>query len=237
MRRSSWGRRGGTLALVATVLALGGCTGSDEIVHSLGNLTVRVEATGSSGRYDSVTWSVVQFTVQPTNPDVQSSLKLGPGEGNTGIRLGAFPVAVEIAGQPQTVVASTLSVGTYQITSLLLSGLYLKDDDGPLDPSSVNCVDRKSAVPMPDTLRWPPNDTVEFPESSNLTITPGGTHEVVIRVDLDEVVSRAEANFLCGTLDRRCLTDVEPPPDAFCVDATAFRPDLVPNIVTVQQVR
>jgi hypothetical protein len=127
-------QRGATALVVFVGLLVAGCTGSDPLTPSNGQIRVATGATNVGGRFvdgpdDVALMSINRINVRPTDP--QASEALGPQDLGLVLR----PFRLDFITKSGAVDDRPLTSGTYEL-ELVAVGAYTFEDADPVDPNN-----------------------------------------------------------------------------------------------------
>jgi len=191
-------------SLAAFVLAVGlvvgsaGCSGSDPLTSSNGNLEVQVQLVNTETRFDVGQFAVIQVTLRPL--DAQASANLGDND------LGVLRVALglDLEETPYSSGTASLADGIYRLENLVLSGINYNDTDPPA--SDDTCADYISRYRL--TSPTTPLSINEFGRDVTVTIDGGKTSTLKFTVDGQALIGAIQQVWQCG---QNCGGSIFPP--------------------------
>ena len=193
----SFGSTSRRLAAACAGIAVGfsiSCSDADPIPPSNGTMALSVQAsTAGTGRYESVTFPIVQFKVRPVDA-------LGNAiAGSLAIGLTNTTIAGNLATGAATITTSTaLPAGRYRIDLLSIGSPVLTDATVPL-PAPTTCIENLATVPATTGAQI---GAVSYLESDLtdpswiLDVSPGA-QQIAITVNAPAFVQLIEQSFTC----------------------------------------
>jgi hypothetical protein len=218
------------LALLLPVLAASGCTGTDVLTPTAGNVKIEIDVTDipADYRFETARFWLQQITIRPADDGANAAL----GQYSIGLLQNRATINFDLEAPHET--SLTLHAGTYRIEEIVINNIRFRDTDPIPEPPPAICEDYirdyRSYEAGGATMR-------DLGDTGLFTIL--GSEENVVRLEFDWTVF-TEA-ILEGWL---CLSGFECPPDEdFCVpprqvpfgeyfDETLFN-SYVPDFLTI----
>jgi hypothetical protein len=180
------------------VVGSAGCTGSDPLTPSSGNLEVQVEVVNTETRFNVAQFSITQVTLRPLDP--AASEILGDRD------IGALPVALGLDLEETTYTSgtATLADGVYSLENLVLSAVNYNDTDPPV--SEDTCEEYISRYRL--TAPTIPVAIGEFGRDVTVTINGGQLSVLKFTVDGQGLIAAIQQVWQCG---QNCGGSIFPP--------------------------
>jgi hypothetical protein len=220
MNLNHW-HRVACLALLLPVMAASGCTGSDVLTPTTGNVRIEVAVDNVPGdfRFDTARFRIRQIIVRPTDPAADAVL----GDEPIGVLQSGVTLNFDITEPNVTVLP--LADGTYRLQEIIINSIKIEDDDrhpcnyAPFPPP---CEDARCAcedVSCDDYISLYRSGDSGAVSISNfgrdILIHVEGGVETVVRVVIDWGVflEALQASWPCTEI---CVDPPYDPDDVFC---------------------
>jgi len=167
------------LALLLPVLAASGCTGTDVLTPTAGNVKIEIDVSNvpEGFRFETARFRIDQITMRPVDEGANAALGTYP----IGLIQDLITINFDLAAPKEALL--TLHTGTYRLEEITISSINFRDLDDPPDPLPAACEDYfrryRSGTTGGIGIR-------EF--DSDILITVLGTEDNLVRIVFDWAV-------------------------------------------------
>jgi hypothetical protein len=192
------------LALLLPVFAASGCTGTDVLTPTAGNVKIEIDVTNipDDYRFETARFWLRQITIRPVDEGANAAL----GQYSISVLQSRATINFDLEAPYENFL--TLHTGTYRLEEMVINNIRFRDSDPLPEPPPATCDEYireyRSYEGGGATMR-------EFGEDTLITVL--GTEENVVRIEFDWAVftEAIQAGWLC-------MSGFDCPPDEdFCV--------------------
>jgi len=195
------------LALLAPLLGTAGCTESEPLTSTVGNVIVDVELVNTNSQFEFGGLNIVQITLRPVDPNASDVLAQ-----DIGMLLEPFQLDITTPATFGATIPAT--VGAFELKSIQLQQFSFLDLDPPV--GQATCEDYVTTYTFSQT----PNVSVtNFGEPIYINVVNGAADRLTVTID---AAALTEAFVDSWTCRQNCVPPI--PPEPWCLQ-TFLRSD------------
>lgn len=183
------------LALLAPLLGTAGCTESEPLTSTVGNVIVDVGLVNTDSQFEFGGFNIAQITLRPVDPDASAVLAQDIG-------MLLEPLQIDITSPATFGATIPATVGAFELKSIQLQQLSFLDLDPPV--GQATCEDYVTTY----SFNMTPNlSLTKFGEPIYISVVNGAANRLTVTLDVAALTEAFVDSWICR---QNCL-DLGPP--------------------------